>query len=76
VHRITDAIAEGLNPRIVNVEERCCGYRTRDHVGIAVCARRAQPLSGFSIAQGNWLNRNRDVAVMNREAEIGGRRTR
>jgi transposase len=35
-HRITNAVAEGLNFKIATVQKRACGYRNRDHFKIAV----------------------------------------
>jgi transposase len=35
-HRITNAVAEGLNSKIATVQKRACGYRSRDHFKIAV----------------------------------------
>jgi transposase len=35
-HRITNAVAEGLNSKIATVQKRACGYRNRDHFKIAV----------------------------------------
>lgn len=34
-HRITNAVAEGLNSKIGTVQKRACGYRNPDHVKIA-----------------------------------------
>lgn len=35
-HRITNAVAEGLNSKIATVQKRACAYRNRDHFKIAV----------------------------------------
>jgi len=35
-HRITNAMAEGLNSKIATVQKRACGYRNADHFKIAV----------------------------------------
>jgi transposase len=35
-HRITNAVAEGLNSKIATVQKRACGYRNRNHFKIAV----------------------------------------
>lgn len=35
-HRITNAVAEGLNSKIATIQKRACGYRNRDHFKIAV----------------------------------------
>jgi len=35
-HRITNAVAEGLNSKITTVQKRACGFRNRDHFKIAV----------------------------------------
>jgi transposase len=35
-HRITNAVAEGLNSKIATVQKRACGFRNRDHFKIAV----------------------------------------
>jgi transposase len=35
-HRVTNAVAEGLNSKIGTVQKRACGYRNRDHFKIAV----------------------------------------
>ena len=35
-HRVTNAVAEGLNSKIAGVHKRACGYRNRDHFKIAV----------------------------------------
>ena len=35
-HRITNAVAEGLNSKIATVQKRACGYRNADHFKIAV----------------------------------------
>ena len=36
MHRVTNAVAEGLNSKIATVQKRACGYRNRDHFKIAV----------------------------------------
>ncbi|MBK8335790.1 MAG: ISL3 family transposase [Sterolibacteriaceae bacterium] len=35
-HRVTNAVAEGLNSKIATVQKRACGYRNPDHFKIAV----------------------------------------
>jgi transposase len=35
-HRVTNAVAEGLNSKIATVQKRACGYRSRDHFKIAI----------------------------------------
>ena len=35
-HRITNAVAEGLNSKIATVQKRACGFRNPDHFKIAV----------------------------------------
>ena len=35
-HRITNAVAEGLNSKIGTVQKRACGFRNRDHFKIAI----------------------------------------
>ncbi|MBM3393869.1 MAG: transposase, partial [Betaproteobacteria bacterium] len=35
-HRITNAVAEGLNSKIATVQKRACGYRNPNHFNIAV----------------------------------------
>lgn len=35
-HRITNAVAEGLNSKIATLQKRACGFRNRDHFKIAV----------------------------------------
>jgi transposase len=35
-HRITNAVAEGLNSKIATVQKRACGYRNSDHFKIAI----------------------------------------
>ena len=35
-HRITNAVAQGLNSKIATVQKRACGFRNRDHFKIAV----------------------------------------
>ena len=35
-HRVTNAVAEGLNSKIATVQKRACGYRNSDHFKIAV----------------------------------------
>lgn len=35
-HRITNAVAEGLNSKIATIQKRACGFRNRDHFKIAV----------------------------------------
>lgn len=35
-HRITNAVAEGLNSKIATVQKRACGFRTSEHFKIAV----------------------------------------
>jgi transposase len=35
-HRITNAVAEGLNSKIASVQKRACGFRNPDHFKIAV----------------------------------------
>ena len=35
-HRITNAVAEGLNSKISTIQKRSCGFRNRDHFKIAV----------------------------------------
>lgn len=36
MHRITNAVAEGLNSKIATVQKRACGYRNPNHFKIAV----------------------------------------
>lgn len=35
-HRITNAVAEGLNSKIATIQKRACGFRNRDNFKIAV----------------------------------------
>jgi transposase len=35
-HRITNAVAEGLNSKIASVQKRACGFRNRDNFKIAI----------------------------------------
>lgn len=35
-HRVTNALAEGLNSKIASLQKRACGFRNRDHFKIAV----------------------------------------
>jgi transposase len=35
-HRVTNAVAEGLNSKIVTVQKRACGYRNPNNFKIAV----------------------------------------
>lgn len=35
-HRVTNAVAEGLNSKIATVQKRACGYRNRDNFKIAI----------------------------------------
>jgi transposase len=35
-HRITNAVAEGLNSKIATVQKRACGFRSRDNFKIAI----------------------------------------
>ena len=35
-HRLTNAVAEGLNSKIATVQKRTCGFRNRDHFKIVV----------------------------------------
>ena len=35
-HRITNAMAEGLNSKIATIQKRACGYRNASHFKIAV----------------------------------------
>ena len=35
-HRVSNAVAEGLNSKIATVQKRACGYRNPDHFKIAV----------------------------------------
>jgi Transposase len=35
-HRITNAVAEGLNSKIATVQKRACGWRNPNHFKIAV----------------------------------------
>lgn len=35
-HRITNAVAEGLNSKIAAVQKRACGWRNPNHLKIAV----------------------------------------
>jgi transposase len=35
-HRITNAVAEGLNSKIATVQKRACGFRNREHFKIAI----------------------------------------
>jgi transposase len=35
-HRVTNAVAEGLNSKIATIQKRACGFRNRDHFKIAV----------------------------------------
>ena len=36
MHRITNAVAEGLNSKVATVQKRACGYRNPNHFKIAV----------------------------------------
>ena len=35
-HRVTNAVAEGLNSKIATIQKRACGFRNRNHFKIAV----------------------------------------
>ncbi len=35
-HRITNAVAEGLNSKIATIQKRACGFRNRDYFKIAI----------------------------------------
>ena len=35
-HRITNAVAEGLNSKIQTIKQRACGYRNPDHFKTAI----------------------------------------
>jgi transposase len=35
-HRVTNAVAEGLNSKIATVQKRACGYRNPDHFKVAI----------------------------------------
>lgn len=35
-HRVTNAVAEGLNSKIATVQKRACGFRNRDHFKVAI----------------------------------------
>ena len=35
-HRISNAVAEGLNSKVATVQKRACGYRNQEHFKIAV----------------------------------------
>lgn len=35
-HRVTNAVAEGLNSKIATVQKRACGFRNRDNFKIAI----------------------------------------
>ena len=34
-HRVTNAVAEGLNSKIASIQKRACGFRNRDHFKVA-----------------------------------------
>lgn len=36
-HRVTNAVAEGLNSKIATIQKRACGFRNPNHFKIAVC---------------------------------------
>jgi transposase len=35
-HRVTNAVAEGLNSKVATIQKRACGFRNRDHFKIAI----------------------------------------
>ncbi len=35
-HRITNAVAEGLNSKIMSIKRRACGYRDKEHFKTAI----------------------------------------
>jgi transposase len=35
-HRITNAVAEGLNSKIQTIKKMACGFRNREHFKIAI----------------------------------------
>lgn len=35
-HRVTNAVAEGMNSKIATIQKRACGFRNRDHFKIAI----------------------------------------
>ena len=35
-HRVTNAVAEGLNSKIMAIKRRACGYRNKEHFKIAI----------------------------------------
>jgi transposase len=35
-HRITNAVAEGLNSKIATIQKRACGFRNRDNFKTAI----------------------------------------
>lgn len=60
-HRITNAVAEGLNSKIT-VQKRACGYRNPNHFKIAVyfhCA--SQILSSFRYPHKSRMNQKRKI---------------
>jgi transposase len=53
-HRITNAVAEGLNSKISTIQKRSCGFRNRDHFKIAVYFH----CGGLSLYPSNLTPRN------------------
>ena len=37
-HRVTNAVAEGLNSKILAIKRRACGYRNKDYFKVSVKA--------------------------------------
>ncbi len=35
-HRVTNAVAEGLNSKIMSIKRRACGYRNKEHFKTAI----------------------------------------
>jgi transposase len=35
-HRVTNAVAEGLNSKIMAIKRRACGYRNNEHFKTAI----------------------------------------
>ncbi|MBI5678301.1 MAG: transposase, partial [Planctomycetes bacterium] len=35
-HHITNAVAEGLNSKIMSIKSRACGYRNKEHFKTAI----------------------------------------
>ena len=56
-HRVTNAVAEGLNSKIATVQKRACGYRNPNNFKIVVCFHRTNSIDSAYSAKWDSASR-------------------